>query len=638
MTINYALDAKERIKTADYRDFSVITQAIDKSKLEKIIKTLPMVKGFRSGKDTEIRLKRYFGRSSSWEEQDWSLLQNLWLTYTEHHNALQNILGFHNKEMLENIIEELLNSSEKRQEIIEKAISLINTENITQKHLKNWLLFSPLPQDEVVERLLSFVPKESPVELKAKISSLENQIELIKKESVQLTQLQATNKNVTKINSDLLDNTKELNKVKKDLQQANSKIYDLEKIRGMFVEELEGHNKKIQSLYSDNVEMNNEAKNLRSRLSSIIESIKEIDLYREQQNFDISQLSTDYVQMESNIKLLLQDFEELKNQGTPSSTNSIYPLKEHYSEEIKVIRKQNEVEDVLNLASVNEVAKHLEKNLNLLGIKLPHARRLSREIMAAIGSGQLVSFQGSLASLVAERCAYCLTGGNYRVIKIPFGCIDSSIEVIIERIITEYEDTNSPIAIILEGMNRSAFDVYGLTISKFIIERIFQIRPNSKSLLVFGTVTDGPSMLPIGSNYLELGPLLNIDSIKWLDKPSAIGPLGLIEKEIFSGEASTLVDEYNWEDSIIPNWLYTLGGPLWRRVLITADCYGREMASTIDTPFEFSIFGWIFPMAVHLDSSKLVDFSNLVEKDDRLRYILSKNAFGVVDSFELEDY
>ncbi|PLR92036.1 hypothetical protein [Bacillus sp. T33-2] len=638
MTIKYSLNARERVKKAEYKNFIELTQGIDKSKLEEIVRPLPRVKGFRSGKDTEIRLKLYFGRSSSWDEKDWSLLQNIWLAYTEDHTAFKTILDLNNNETLVNIVHELLSSSEKRQEIIEKIISSIHTENITQKSLKNWLLFSPLPQDDAVEKLLAFVPKESPVELKGKISSLESQINLIKKETVQVNQLQATNKILTKINSELIENSKEFNTTKKELEQAVSKINVLEKVKKEVMKDLEGQSESLQLLFSSYREISYETKNLRNELNLIKKSINEIDSKQETQQITLDQINTVYQEMINNIQVLMQDIEEMKNMNISHTLNPSKPSKKHISTEVKVnIRNHPEDAEVLKLHSINEAVAHLEKNLNLLGIKLPHARRLSREILAALASGQLVSFQGSLASLVAERCASCLTGGIYKILKIPFGCIDSSIEVIIERIIKEFEEKNSPTAVILEGINRSAFDVYGFNIVQFIIDRVIQTRPISKSLLIFSTVLEGPSMLPVGSNLLEIGPLLNIDSIKWLDKPSATGPIGLIDKELFSYVPTTVID-YNWGESIIPNWLHTLGGPLWRRSVITADSYGRELVSSLETPFEFSIFGWIIPMIVHLDSNKLVDFIRYLEHDDRLRYILIKNSQEVVDRFELEVY
>ena len=545
-------------------------------------------------------------------------------------------MGFQNRKELEKLVGELLNSTERRRETIEKIVGNIHTVNITQKALKNWLIFSPLPKDQEVDKLLTFVPKESTVELKSRIIAIEGELKAIRNETVEISQLQAMNKLINKINSDVTSKSKQLEKVTGELGQVINRIIQLEEKKDKLTGELEAQNKVQKSLQTNVSAAVSGNNRLEKELKEVKNKISEFIVYEKNQVATISQLKDDNTELNAKVEGLLQEIEMLKGQKFSNTSNK---LEERSYEEIKAtVRTHLTSDDVVHLQSFYDAALHLEKNLKLLGIKLYQARQLAREVIATLASGQLVSLQGSLAYLIAERCAACLTGGEFRVIKVPFGCVDSSLEVVITSLIEESEVSSHPIAVIIEGINRSAFETYGESIRQFLIERIFQMRPNCHSLFLFATVVEGPSMIPTSSELIELGPVISVDSIKWKDKPASKGAIGLIDKAIFDSNSSPSLQDYDWEESIIPHWLYTLGGPLWRKSLIMADAYGRELDSSIDQAFEFVIFGWIAPMVIHLNSSKLAEFAEFIENDERLRFLVMKHAPEVVGLDEVEIY
>lgn len=644
MGIKYSLDAKERIRNTDYTSFSDLMQCIPKDKTNTILKQLPKLNGFRAGKDTEIRLKRYFNRSQSWDEKDWTLLLGIWLTYTESQSELKSIIGFKNKRELEKLVEELLTSEEQREEIAERIIQDAYTKGITQKALRTWLRFSPLPQDAKVERLLALVPEESSTELKARITSVEGMLKSIKNELVESNHLQSVNKSINKIGVELASHSRQLERTAEELEQAFNSITQLENTRDSLIGNFDAHSKVHKSLQASATATSSQIKAIQKEIEAIqkeIEAIRdEIVIIREKQAVDVELLKEDHVQLGANMEVLMQEVEALKDLKLPSTGGVDSRIEKQLNEELKILTRTYLKEDEeVHLQSIHDAATHLEKNLNSLGIKLSHARRLSKEVMAALISGQIVSLQGPLAYLVAERCASCLAGGELRVIKIPFGFVGSlSMDTSMAKLIEEHESSNYPTAVIIEGINRTAFEAYGDSIRQFVIERIFKLRPNSNSLLIFATVIDGPTMIPAGSELLELGPLISLDSIKWMDKASSKGIIGLVSKEVFDGNSSPSFDDYEWEESIIPNWLYSLGGPLWRKSLILADAHGRKINSSIEEPFEFAAFGWIVPMAIYLNSRRLTDFTELAERDDRLKALLAKYEQEVVGSNEMEVY
>jgi hypothetical protein len=635
MDITYSLETKKRIQEVQFEDFINFLLIIPREKLDTAIKSIPKVKGFRSGKDTEIRLKVFFGRSTSWDEKEWSMMLNLWVMHTVNNIPIKNSIGFKDKKELEEIVINAISSRKDRRGITEKLIQASHTENLSQKMILNWLLFSPFPKDTAVEKLVNMMPKENTFELKEKITTIENILKTFKNDYVEQIQFNSTNKHLAKINTDLASLTNNQKSLQIDLKKVSESISQCERDIKKFLELSENKNKEVNVLrksFSRGIEnlgqFNKEVKDIQKVLNEAVLHDSQSDAYINELMVDLELHKNKLEEVETKLESVIKEGENKRiTNNTSSSQNFDGPDTRPKSDFfLKNYTLKNEEVPVI-LSSKEAVIGHLEKNFNSLGIKLPHAKRLAREVIAGLASGQLISFKGQLAELVARRCASSLTGGKYKYIKVPFGCLDSSsLDDIISGLVEESNISSDPIAIVLEGVNRSAFELYGNSIKQIVIERSYQIGIDTRSLFIFATIIEGSSIIPVGTEYAELGPLINVNSLKWLDKATNKGRMGIVEKITFLELFSLPPYDHDWDDSILPEWLNILGGPLWRRVLLNADTHGRGFDSSFEEFLEFTIFSWLMPMLIAIDSSKISDFMEYAENDDRLKYYFIKYA------------
>lgn len=631
-SINYSLDVRKRIQKAGVNEFKKLTLALPKNKLDEALKPLPKVNGFRKGKDTEIRLQKFYLQSSSWDESDWNAILNVWYMYTEEQALIRNVLGFKNRLELETIIETVMSSKKTRHKMISDLVQSAHTESVTQELLERWLLFSPLPQDNAVNKLIAFTPKQSTVDIKSRLTAIEEALTAIKRHSVNPNQIQSTHKAVQKVGTDLNSLNVQLAGVIEQVNRTVEKVAEVKEKQGTQVVNLEDFAKvnktKMSTISSKISSIQIELNNSLERIDKAFERIEGFE-----------SVIDDYSFLNANVEDLKNDIELIRSHlsKTPEAIN--YNTSESHSNVAITVHNKSVIGDsFIDLNNKQEITSHLEQNLKHLGIKLQHARLVAKEVITALASGQLATLQGSLAFSVAERCAACLSGGNYKIIKIPFGSIESlSLEAIVCKILEESKSTNNPISIILEGINRSAFEMYGSYVRQFILERIMQFNEELHSIFMFATINDGPSMLPIGPEILELGPLISIDSLRWTNKAPSSAVLGLVNKSTFADEFKLEKIEYELEDSIVPEWLQIIGGPLWRTMLLRANSFSMELNPNVDIPFESTLFGWVVPLALYTNKEQVSDFIEFIDQDDRLKMLMIKQAPEVFtsDAFEV---
>jgi len=248
------------------------------------------------------------------------------------------------------------------------------------------------------------------------------------------------------------------------------------------------------------------------------------------------------------------------------------------------------------------IVDHLEHNAQRAGLVPRSARSLAREVLAGLGAGQLVTFRGSVASLIAEVCAQTIAAQSTYVTRIPVGMLsDDELGHILDSFAAESQRGDGLRLLAIEGLNRSALEVFGGSLSSLVGRRLLNLGVSAPRLCLLGTVVDGPSALPIVSALCELGPILDVDALDWSSK----GSQGLVE--------ATSVPSPVWDSHIgairqatrpqqIVDVLEELGSTsiLWRRCLTTA--YSHLSALSGDGGPSHALaslaFGWIVPYAL----------------------------------------
>lgn len=168
--------------------------------------------------------------------------------------------------------------------------------------------------------------------------------------------------------------------------------------------------------------------------------------------------------------------------------------------------------------SLEEVIAVLASNLEKVGLKKSAAKTFAVEVCAAAFAGQIVFFAGTFATLVARMSAASFAGKVSFRLSMPVGVMDGED---LRRAVSNAapSGTDAP-ALVIEGVNRSAFDVIAEVLSDLASGEILQ---SPGRWFVFGSITRGPASLSLDPGCLEMGPVFDTDHLDWRTRRIAGG-------------------------------------------------------------------------------------------------------------------
>lgn len=266
-------------------------------------------------------------------------------------------------------------------------------------------------------------------------------------------------------------------------------------------------------------------------------------------------------------------------------------------------REISDVADAMEVVSSNMVAAGLARG---------DANRFAREVVAALVSGQVVQFSGSLADFLADACAAAIGGRAFHEWRVPIAL--TSEDAAAECLETAADKGSA--CLLLKGANLSAFEVYGPAIRELVVRRQFGADVGGPALMA--TWSQGPAAFPEGGMLAELGPVLDTDKMRWrLAAPmkqlsfgtlgcgtwSALG--GLETDPDFSGEAlADLLDKHPFPH-----------GRLWWRVSARAYRTLRGIPGGSEAGDLRSVMtSWTLPWARAVDGP-IDDIAGLIAKE-----------------------
>ncbi|MEC0183038.1 hypothetical protein P4H61_16250 [Paenibacillus peoriae] len=595
--IDYPEERKIAIREYSFDEFKEFLNFIPAGILSNAIKVLPKMKGFRTGKDTEIRLKVFFGRIDRWDEKEWRLFSKIWLLWTASQDGLKNLL---NCQDIKYTVEKMIESQDERLRIIN---NLVHGE-LTQDVIRYWLRFGPFNIDMDILWLVTLAPTPMIKKLQGRfdnleerfVTSSEQQDELLKK------QMQIMQENLSILSNDSDEFKQGISLLRGETARIRNKTqenaYAISTL-GKDIDKLS----KLESISSDSYK----------RLVDQVFLIKQKNMELEQH---INALAVDHSRLEDGFKEINLN-ELISNAVWDKNANQIAAS----AEANQLVERSIEFELApIQLSSSEEALTHLKSNLNSLGIKLADAKSISFEVLSAVLSNQLVMFSGSMAMFVAEYCAASLCGHTVKVINVPFGKTEELVSK--ERFdewISEAKSYGHPIAIILEGMNRSAFEVYGANFKKFIAERIVRLKNEKVPIVFMATLVTGPSVLALSREFLEIGPVFNTDYIGWSYKNVTPYTNGVIESNILARQEIEINDYLEIED-LLPKGIVEHGSILWRKTIAAT----YKTMIQLDSSFDFSSvnFGWLIPTTSMCFSDHMEQLFDEIELDERCKALI----------------
>lgn len=582
--------------------------AIPPAKLQGILEQLPPVKGgFRPGKDVPVRLQAYFGRMSRWSEEDWFLFGRLWILWTRAHPAIEEGLGVTTPDRLIETVQVMVDAPEARRQALVNLVLLSRGGQLTQEIIRIWDQTGPFPPDPEVHSIISSAQTATEAAVPGRIAvieqragQLDNAFQALgadlKSVWVQIRSLQKT-AGVVPVLDSAVKSTEE------QVKHLSTRLLELEEGNGRASKGLDSLDNQIRKTRSEVTNLQLQLQALSAELVKCRDIQETFSLEQRELAESASTMNVELRQIRERVDNLSDIVASLGSQMKPIAEPPVSLTTGSHLTARKI-----SADEPMELDSLESAVSHLARNLNLLGIMLPQAQALSLDIIAAITTGQLVTLTGSLAGIVAERCALSLASTDVKQVRIPVGLIDTQcLDTFLDLALTAADTNCSSTAVILDNANFSAFEVYAAGLRRFVAERVLGLTDSMLQLLLFICLTDGPATVQHGKGLLEVGPMFDTDALGWLDSPAKPPIPGCLCPDVWS--SLTVDRRVDWEDAWVPDWFVRSAGPLWRRALSRAAMVRSALThSSADPALELApelAFGWILPMGLEISPEEL---------------------------------
>lgn len=554
---------------------------------------LPQLDGFRKGKSNELqnRIKRFLTRVHRWNDKEWMMFSDLWLDWVKTHPKLDALLlEFDNSD---DFVQDSTTPPNSHLDILcFEHLALKSADAIVSRELiKRFYDFGYFQVDSKIQSLIYIAKSATELklfELPLELEKIQLEIKELKNSIGLLDKGLASSARDGQKALGLVDNIYKVEKTLKELlgnigEQSQSNL-DLDGKLSL----LQQKDSDIEHIYKGLVgTLDQKHKEIRS------ETIKEIDIMRDYFDEVVESLG-------EKVNVIKNENEQKKSEVTKASSDYVINYQEKTGQLIAVedLSLKTSVE---KLDTPDKFASTLSKNFRNIGMQSVAARVLADEILLALSGGQIIFFRGSMASSVVRICASTLAGSNMSIINIPIGLLDGNeFRTSFYQVLDHSLCKSSVSALIIDGINLSAPEVYARSLHQLISERYLCEKSANQSLIIFGTILDGPAALETSPELCELGPIYYTDCLEWRDKWSQHSlSSGFIPNEVWGAWISMISEiPEEWED--IYNDYCNLGGHtsvLWRRCLYIAVSRLNYIRDKVDVPtlIQSLLFGWILP-------------------------------------------
>ncbi|TGO03331.1 hypothetical protein PN36_08280 [Candidatus Thiomargarita nelsonii] len=310
------------------------------------------------------------------------------------------------------------------------------------------------------------------------------------------------------------------------------------------------------------------------------------------------------IPIKSEIDDLKQQFEQLKQELNEQEELFFNELEQHNSATITqtgLYTSQLKISAPPKILSKDELLSHLTDNLKAIGLIKGSAENLAKEILAGLAAGEFIVFSGSLAFQFAQLCTQAIAAKPPpTVIHIPIGLLNGQqFNEYLGRAIRKAKTEKHVCAIIIEGINCSALEIYAQALRQIITQRLLGQTDLAPHIVFFGTLVEGLATLPVPLELCELGPIFDTDVLGWRRQLKPITyKSGAISDQVWqSWRAIDNKLDSDFERELIDNVIF-YPSQLWK--ICVQQAYYR--LDILDDSVEESIlnslaFGWFIPRA-----------------------------------------
>lgn len=504
MTV-YSQEAKERIAKQGSAAISDFINSVPSNVRARCLARLPAMPGFR--KNSQLELKEKYKKlvhtlshtadpKFRTDGAEWSAFASIWV------RRATSIFGEHN-----------VQGGIPKDTVDEEAIltyfnGLVNCRGLdgcSQEELGPLYTFSGFPNSEGVEKLIKNLPLQQTLEQQRKLAKLPDEIEAL---SVRINQYE----------SDSL-------KLREAIHAFNANI-DTKPQTQHLQTEIQALGKQVSSveqrLKEESQKANDSTSVILSRLSSTEQAngVSKTDIARLTK--ELSDLTAAHSTLQKSLLSVQQSFGELSDK-LDTKLQEVRPLRRAADERQYDATVQSPALVSHTLKTGNAKPKritdpisavaHIASNFASVGVQAVEAEEIARVVLAAAAAGQLIQFKGSLGEVLALSACSSLGDGAYVSWNVPLGlCDGGEMRSVLQQIRSDTADAK---CLLIRGINKSAFEIYGDDLRELVVARQLGINPEACSWPNLAVWSEGPATLPGSSQLTSLGPVVNSDNLQW---------------------------------------------------------------------------------------------------------------------------
>jgi hypothetical protein len=498
MQIVYTEHARRRIGKLGASAITGFLEEIPSPLRSKVLAGLPRPHGFRKGSSFEVKERaKVFAQAIShvvdnrYKEHDiyWKAFTVAWLCWAKNFFSVE--------------LDKFEGNTQR--ELAEFVIDKVGELRCAREDLEKLALFSYLSDDEASSNFISSRPGRDEIKSRRLVAELPLQVENIGR---RVDEMLARISKIEKTQQSSIEEELLVNAVTPIEERVDS-------VRKASEEALETIRSRIDVSDGREIELRERVEALEvgaARLSTSTIAIEKALVEMGRESPSLRSAIEEELQRTNSLDIRLTALELTKTASVEAATLTTSAITRPFW--AGAIRRVNPVNNgqIRPLNSIAEVTQQLSANFFSVGIVKSDAEAIARIVTAALVAGQLCTFAGSLADLLADAVHTGLFGTGYIECEIPLGLCDGELaSACCDAIANE---ATGP-ALVLRGANRSAFEVYGGVIRESILRRQMGRGDPFEYRAMFATTCQGPSALDASESMTELGPTIDSDLLSW---------------------------------------------------------------------------------------------------------------------------
>ncbi|WP_155419883.1 hypothetical protein [Burkholderia gladioli] len=597
MKFTYSESAQQRVALQGVTSINTFVGEVASATRQKIFGALPVIPGFRKGpallKKQRERLIHTLGHvhegSSRATRNYWSAFGAIWASWGNERFPQ----GFPEGPF------DFADASE--DDAIEFVRKLVDNEpsGCAREDVERLVLFSGLPTSDALSVFISRLPLKETIKRDRALARLPDDVEEIRSRLADVGQSVATLGSEIRANrADSVSTVRLAQRAFDSSEEAQHKLVEVEKRAASFQKEISTLSEKItaQSQQIDTTlkvrfdSWSTSESDLRTGYQSLRRSVSELADELAAVKESVARASEEHEAVVGSLRSKIDSVAKLPVESRPFSLTGNGHA---FPRLVRWLGTRSDVEPT----RVEEIDAFFElaiENLTASGVRQTDADGAARAIVGATLAGQLLQCSGSLADVLGTAVAVSVGGDKTLSWDVPLGlCNGCDIDSVLQMA-TE----GAAQAIVLKGVNRSAFEIYGTAIRDVIVRR--QLAPITQGANLVATWAEGPATLPGGCALIELGPLVDTDNLAW---GSVASQSRLKPGQLMLGERDTKEVRATFGDELaeIHHLVDSLGLPsnrLWRMAFSRFCGFLFTLPdATFDNSVSVALNTWAIPWA-----------------------------------------